>query len=64
MSSSLECKFCKKTYSSISSLNYHQRTAKYCLKIQLKSTEDVKKVSFDCEYCDKQFSSIIRSRSI
>ena len=55
--SSLECKFCKKNYSSVSSLNYHQKTAKYCLKIQQISNVEVKKVSFDCEYCNKQFSS-------
>ena len=55
--SSLECKFCHKTYSSISSLNYHQKTAKYCLKIQQKDNEEIKRITFDCEYCNKQFSS-------
>tara|TARA_Y100000389_G_scaffold170407_1_gene177427 strand:+ start:559 stop:1419 length:861 start_codon:yes stop_codon:yes gene_type:complete len=55
--STLECKFCHKTYSSISSLNYHQKTAKYCLKIQHKDNEEIKRITFDCEYCNKQFSS-------
>ena len=53
----LECKFCNKTFSSVSSLNYHQKTAKYCLKIQQKTDEEVIKISFDCEYCKKEYPS-------
>ena len=55
--SSLECKFCNKTYSSISSLNYHQKTARCCILIQQKGNNDVKRMTFGCEYCNKQFSS-------
>jgi hypothetical protein len=57
---SFECKFCKKNYSSISSLNNHQKTAKHCLKIQQSLSEDTNSIeskSFDCKYCKKSFSS-------
>ena len=39
----MECKFCKKILSSKSALNTHQRTAKYCLKIQGKTVEKYQK---------------------
>ena len=55
---SLTCEYCKKKYSSKSNLNNHQKTAKYCLKIQnelgLSSCENK---SYRCKYCDKTFSS-------
>jgi hypothetical protein len=35
----MECQFCKKTFSSKSALNAHQKTDKYCLKIQGKELE-------------------------
>jgi hypothetical protein len=47
----MDCQFCKKTFSSKSAVTYHQKTAKYCLKIQ-------GKVSADKEYncsCGKIF---------
>ena len=31
--SELECKFCNKIFNSLSSLNNHKKTAKYCLVI-------------------------------
>ena len=57
---SFECKFCKKNYSTRSSLNNHQKTAKHCLKIQQSLSEDTNSIeskSFDCKYCKKSFSS-------
>ena len=30
----MECEFCKKEFKTIGSLNYHMKTAKYCLKIR------------------------------
>ena len=50
----MECEFCKKVLSSKSALNTHQRTARYCLKIQGKKVEDVKD-KFKCELCGKTF---------
>ena len=49
----LECDFCSKLFSSLSSLNYHKKTAKYCLLIQ--NVESESKNS--CEYCNKEFVS-------
>ena len=37
----------------MSSLNYHQKTAKYCLEIQGKEVSN----EYKCEYCDKLFST-------
>ena len=50
----MECEFCKKVLSSKSTLNTHQRTALYCLKIQCKKVEDIKD-KFKCELCGKTF---------
>jgi hypothetical protein len=36
------CEFCDKKLSNLSSLNYHKKTAKYCLKIQSERTNDSK----------------------
>jgi hypothetical protein len=49
----MECIFCHKIFSSKSSLSTHQKTTKYCLKLQNK--EDI--INFNCEYCNKSFTS-------
>ncbi len=55
----MDCEYCKKTYSTKSSLLYHQRTAKSCLKIQeiqgFIKKENIK--NFVCIYCKKGFTS-------
>jgi hypothetical protein len=51
----MECKFCKKILSSISSMNHHIKTAKYCLEIQGKNIKNIK--NFDCKYCNKIFTT-------
>ena len=48
----MECKFCNKKFCSISSLNVHQKTTKYCLKLQGKIEEN----KFECKYCNKTFT--------
>ena len=45
----MDCDFCKKTFASKSNLYTHQKTAKFCLKLQGKDNEK----KFDCKYCDK-----------
>jgi len=48
----MECKFCKNVFSTKTSLNNHQKTAKYCLKLR-----DVKsETSYKCDGCGKTFS--------
>jgi cell division protein FtsB len=48
----LQCQFCNKDFTSKSNLNYHKKTAKFCLELQGKSAQE-----FTCEFCNKTFSS-------
>ena len=57
------CEYCKKELNSISSLNYHQKTTVFCLKIQETFKNDnnsekkeASKELFICEYCKKEFN--------
>ena len=50
----MECEYCKKEFSSKSSLNNHKKTAKFCLKLQNKK-DDAN--NFNCEYCSRNFTS-------
>lgn len=48
----MECQFCKNVFSTKTSLNNHQKTAKYCLKLR-----DIKsETSYKCDGCGKNFS--------
>jgi hypothetical protein len=48
----LVCCYCNKTYASTSSLNYHKKTSKACLKLQ----KEYKDNEIKCQYCNKIFS--------
>jgi len=48
----MECKYCKNTFTNKTSLNTHQKTAKYCLKAR----GDVIETKYTCHGCTKQFS--------
>ena len=48
------CEFCNKELCSNSALNYHKKTAKYCLKLQ--GVEIKNNEVFTCEFCNKDFS--------
>jgi len=53
------CEFCNKGFSNISNLNYHKRTAKFCMNIQKKNEPEKEKSEFvilNCEYCSKEFN--------
>jgi exonuclease VII large subunit len=50
----MECQYCKKTFSSKSSLNNHQKTAKYCIKLQNNTNEIL---CFNCDFCEKIFTT-------
>ena len=49
----MECNFCNKIFSNRSSLSTHQKTTKYCLKLQGKIEEN----NFKCEFCCKSFTT-------
>ena len=55
---SFMCEFCGQEFKTISSLNYHKKTAKYCLLLRdtdVKETKD--ELIFECKYCNKALSS-------
>lgn len=56
------CNFCKKEYSNISILNYHQKTAKFCKKLQqIDNPIDISENNkFNCDFCNKNFSTKFR----
>lgn len=47
----MECEFCKKTLSTVSSLRLHQKSTKYCLKLQNKCNT----MDYTCDYCTSSF---------
>ena len=49
------CEFCKRTFVNKHTLKYHQKTAKYCLKIQNKPQDN--SCNFKCPDCHKNFTS-------
>jgi len=49
----MNCEFCNNKFSSLSALNTHKKTAKYCLEIQNKNIDH----AFICNYCNKNFTS-------
>jgi len=49
----MECKYCKNTFKTKSSLNTHQKTAKYCLKLR-----NIKVSEYKCSSCHKYFSTL------
>lgn len=59
MSNNYKCNYCKQEYKSQSSLNHHQKTAKFCLKLQ-KTINTINQTTtnngYKCEYCDKDFN--------
>ena len=50
---SISCQYCEHKFSSISNLNFHQKTAKFCLK--LRKEQDVKE-EYECEFCCNKYS--------
>jgi hypothetical protein len=53
MSTNLDCEYCKKTFSSISNLNLHKKTANYCIKLR-EEIEDNKNNNLLCSFCNKE----------
>jgi hypothetical protein len=50
----MECEFCQKIFSTKGTLKTHQKTAKYCIKLQEKKGNNIEK--FFCQYCNKELS--------
>jgi uncharacterized Zn-finger protein len=48
------CQFCNQQFTAKSSLNTHQKTAKYCLDLQKK---EPKNLNFSCDFCNKNFTT-------
>ena len=55
MSNKIDCTYCQKAFSTKGSLAIHQKTAKFCLKLQGKNEES----SFICSNCNKAFTQKI-----
>ena len=51
----VSCEYCKKEFSSKSSLNYHKKTTQYCLKIQKENGVENKQ-EYECQICLKTCS--------
>ena len=47
----MECHYCKNKFTTSKILTTHQKTAKYCIKIQ-----GIKGLTFECDFCKKNFT--------
>ena len=54
------CEYCKNNFTSKAVLTKHQKTAKYCIKIQNENKDtDIERIFlYDCSFCDKKFKSV------
>ena len=50
----MNCQYCNKTFSNLGNLNYHQKTAKFCLKSRDDNSLKLAK-SYMCEFCNTDF---------
>ncbi len=55
---SYSCEFCKKEYTSISSLNYHKKNTKFCLELQIKNNTENNKINTDENISDNNSEKI------
>lgn len=55
------CDYCNSEFANVSSLNKHQKTSKYCIK--LRDTNKTEILLFNCEFCKKDFTSKHRLNS-
>jgi len=55
----MQCEYCKKTFSTIRVKTVHQRSTKSCIEIQEQMGIAIKKLSFPCDVCQKEFTTKI-----
>jgi len=54
---SFNCKYCKKNFTSLGNLTKHQKTTKYCLKIQQEQNcTNLDELTHKCIYCKKEIT--------
>ena len=52
------CEYCKKNFANKSNLTVHQKTTKYCLKIQSELSNKIVDIEeFNCKFCSKNFTT-------
>jgi hypothetical protein len=51
------CEYCENIYYDKSNLVRHQKTSKFCIKIQIEKNENIKINKFICEFCDKKLTT-------
>ncbi len=59
----MECQFCNKTLSSKSALTYHQKTAKFCLKIQGKDSAEKEYKCICGKICNNKHYFLVHDKS-
>jgi hypothetical protein len=52
-----KCEFCQTTLKTLSSLNYHKKNNKTCLKKQSMDNDNIISSLVECEFCKKSYSS-------
>jgi hypothetical protein len=50
------CEYCKGVFASKNTLSQHQKKARYCLDIQLKTNPETVIDNIPCQYCGKNFT--------
>ena len=51
------CEYCKNNYYDKSTLKKHQKTSKFCIKIQIEKNENININKFICNFCNKELST-------
>jgi hypothetical protein len=53
----MECEYCKKVFSTIRVKTVHQQSTKSCIALQQHMGVPIKKLSFPCQMCQKEFTT-------
>jgi hypothetical protein len=58
----MECEYCKNIFSSTRAKQVHQQTTKSCLVIQEKLGGQIKKITYPCTFCKKEFTTKVSNQ--